>query len=145
MNHGLLTSNSDMWGTPQATFNELHAEFGFTVDVCAVPSNAKCAAYFSPEDNGLVQDWSGEVCWMNPPYGRGIGKWIEKAHAESMRGALVVALLPARTDTRWFHEHIKGVAEIRFIRGRLYFNDADGRAPFPNMVVIWRPSIQATA
>lgn len=138
MNEGLFTSKTDMWGTPQATFDELDAEFGFSVDVCAVPANAKCRRYFTPDVDGLSQDWAGNVCWMNPPYGRQIGKWVEKAHEASQRGATVVGLLPARTDTRWFHEHIKDVAEIRFIRGRLYFNDSDGRAPFPNMVVVWK-------
>ncbi len=140
MNEGLFTSKTDMWGTPQATFDELDAEFGFNLDVCAVPENAKCPRFFTPEVDGLAQEWAGNVCWMNPPYGRQIGKWVEKAHEASRRGATVVALLPARTDTRWFHEHIKDAAEIRFIRGRLYFNDSDGRAPFPNMVVVWKPA-----
>lgn len=140
MNEGLFTSKTDMWGTPQATFDELDAEFGFDLDVCAVPENAKCQRFFSPEVDGLAQEWAGNICWMNPPYGRQIGKWVEKAHEASQRGATVVALLPARTDTRWFHEHIKDAAEIRFIRGRLCFNDSDGRAPFPSMVVVWKPA-----
>ena len=136
MNTGMYSSKSDMWGTPKKTFDELNAEFQFTLDVCAVPENAKCAVYFTPEINGLVQDWIG-TCWMNPPYGRQIGNWVEKAHRESEKGNTVVALLPSRTDTKWFHNHINGIAEIRFLQGRLCFNDAEGRAPFPNMVVIW--------
>ena len=141
MNEGMFTSKTDMWGTPQATFDELNAEFGFTVDVCAIPENAKCKQFFTPDIDGLSQDWRGNICYMNPPYGKQIKKWVEKAHIESQKGAVVVALLPARTDTGWFHDHVKGKAEIRFLRGRLYFNDADGRAPFPSMVVVWRPAV----
>lgn len=141
MNDGMFTSKTDMWGTPQAIFDELNAEFAFTVDVCAIPENAKCERFFTPDIDGLSQDWRGNICYMNPPYGRQIKKWVEKAHIESQKGATVVALLPARTDTGWFHDHIKGKAEIRFLRGRLYFNDAEGRAPFPNMVVVWRPAV----
>jgi phage N-6-adenine-methyltransferase len=138
VNPGMYSSKTELWGTPQKTFDELNAEFQFTLDVCAIPENAKCPHYFTPEVDGLVQDWNGHTCWMNPPYGRRIGKWVEKAHAESRKGVTVVALLPARTDTIWFHDHIHGTAEIRFLRGRLYFNDADGRAPFPSMVVVWK-------
>ena len=111
----MFSSATDMWETPVAFFKALDAEFHFTLDVCAVKENAKCAAYFSPERDGLKQEWSG-VCWCNPPYGREIGRWVRKA-AESK--ATVVMLLPARTDTAWFHNYIYGQAEIRFIRGRL--------------------------
>lgn len=136
MNSGLFTSNTDMWATPQALFDSLNAEFNFTVDVCAVPENAKCAKFFSPQIDGLSQEWNG-VCWCNPPYGREIGKWVRKAFISYLHGAKVVMLLPARTDTKWFHDYIYGKAEIRFIRGRLKFNDGKGSAPFPSMVVIF--------
>ena len=136
INKGLFTSNTDMWATPQWLFDELNAEFNFTVDVCAVPENAKCKLFYSPDEDGLKQEWEGR-CYMNPPYGRRIGDWIKKAYEESQNGKLIVGLLPARTDTKWFHEYIYKKAEIRFIKGRLKFNDAESNAPFPSMIVIW--------
>lgn len=138
INSGLFTSNSDDYGTPQKLFDELNAEFNFDVDVCASASNAKCRRYFSAEENGLVQDWSKyKTCYMNPPYGRQIINWIQKAYESSLQGSTVVCLLPARTDTKWFHEYcLKG--EIRFLRGRLKFNDGKNSAPFPSMIVVFR-------
>ena len=138
INSGLFTSNSDDYGTPQKLFDELNAEFNFDVDVCASASNAKCRRYFSVEENGLVQDWSKfKTCYMNPPYGRQIINWIQKAYESSLKGSTVVCLLPARTDTKWFHEYcLKG--EIRFLRGRLKFNDGKNSAPFPSMIVVFR-------
>ncbi len=127
------------WGTPQDFFDKLNAEFGFDLDVCALAENAKCQRYFSPEQDGLSQRWEGS-CWMNPPYGRQIKHWLHKAHDASRNGATVVCLVPARTDTQWWHEYAsKG--EVRFVRGRLYFSRPDGktgRAPFPSAVVIFR-------
>lgn len=131
---GMMSSNTGEWATPQAFFDGLDAEFHFVVDVCATDRNAKCGTYYSPGIDGLKQTWKGP-CWMNPPYGREIGKWVKKA-AEC--GELVVALLPARTDTRWFHDHIYSKAEIRFVRGRLKFGDGKNSAPFPSMVVVFR-------
>ena len=134
----MFTSNTDMWETPQELFDELDREFHFTLDVCAVPENAKCERYFTPAQNGLKQDWTrgGEgTVYMNPPYGRGIGLWVRKA-AEC--GVTAVCLLPARTDTAWFHDYIYGKAEIRFIRGRLKFGNSKNSAPFPSMIVIFR-------
>lgn len=127
------------WETPPEVFDELDAEFCFDLDVCARPDNTKCAYFLSPEDNGLLMPWNGATCWMNPPYGRAIKDWVAKAHREAGLGATVVALLPARTDTAWFHDHIYGRAEIRFIRGRVTFVGAQNGAPFPSMIVIWRP------
>lgn len=133
-------SSKDMtWETPQAFFDMVNAEFSFTLDVCAQPDTAKCARYFTPEIDGLAQDWTGEVCWCNPPYGGEIGKWMRKALAASAQGATVVCLVPARTDTRWFHDYIYGEAEIRFIKGRLKFGGAEHNAPFPSMLVVYRP------
>ena len=135
----MFSSERDDWETPQALFDELDTEFHFTLDVCANESNSKCTRYFSPETDGLHRDWSNDVCWMNPPYGRAIGKWVEKAYREACRGALVVGLLPARTDTKWFHDFIYHKAQIRFLRGRLKFSGAIYSAPFPSMIVIWEP------
>ena len=130
----MFSSKTDMWETPQAFFDEMDREFHFTLDVCAVPENAKCEQFFSPSIDGLKQEWVG-VCWCNPPYGREIGKWVRKAYESD---CTVVMLLPARTDTRWFHDYIYGKAEIRFIRGRLRFGAAATGAPFPSMVVIFK-------
>ena len=132
---GLFSSKTDMWETPQNFFDELNKEFRFTCDVCAIEENAKCAKFYTPEQDGLKQTWGGGVCWMNPPYGREIGKWVKKA---SESKATVVCLLPARTDTRWFHDYIYGKAEIRFVRGRLKFGGSKNSAPFPSMVVVFR-------
>jgi phage N-6-adenine-methyltransferase len=125
-----------MWGTPIELFRQLDNEFHFNTDVCAVASNAKCSLYYSPKQNGLEQEWRG-VCFMNPPYGRQIGKWVKKA---SESKATVVMLLPARTDTKWFHDYIYKKTEVRFIKGRLKFGDGKNSAPFPSMVVVFRNS-----
>lgn len=134
----MFSSKTDLRETPQDFFEKLDREFGFELDVCALPENAKCSRYFSPIDDGLEQDWTG-VCWCNPPYGREIEKWVKKAYISAIEGATVVMLLPARTDTRWFHDWIYGKTEIRFIRGQLKFGGAEHGAPFPNMVVVFRP------
>ena len=131
-----FSSATDLWATPQAFFDELNKEFGFELDVCALPENAKCEKYYTPEIDGLKQQWRG-ICWMNPPYGREIGAWMEKAYESSLEGATVVCLVPARTDTRWFHDFaMRG--EIRFIKGRLKFGDSKNSAPFPSAVVVCR-------
>lgn len=123
MNKILFQSNKEEWETPQDFFNKLNDEFNFTVDVCALPENAKCKKYYTPEIDGLSQDWSVDTVWCNPPYGRKIGEWIKKA-AEST--STVVMLLPARTDTKWFHEYIYNKSEIRFVKGRLKFGGGGG-------------------
>ena len=133
-----FSSQTDMWETPQDFFDKLNAEFHFTMDACAVEQNAKCKRFISPQEDGLKASWDG-VVWCNPPYGKTIGKWVQKAHASAQGGAVVVMLIPARTDTRWFHDYIyrqKGV-EIRFIKGRLRFGNSTNSAPFPSMVVIF--------
>lgn len=131
---GLFTSNTDNWATPQSFFDEVAKEFKFDVDVCADEYNHKVDKYFTKEQDGLSQDWDGFV-WCNPPYGREIGKWVERVSKHSGGG---VMLLPARTDTRWFHDWIYGKAEIRFIKWRLKFGDSKNSAPFPSMLVIYR-------
>ena len=132
----MFSSKTDLWATPQELFDELDKEFHFELDVCATPENAKCRKFYTKEQDGLAQPWQGRV-WCNPPYGREIGQWVRRAFFAAVAGATVVMLLPARTDTRWFHEYIYGKAEVRFIRGRLKFGDARNSAPFPSMVVIF--------
>ena len=123
-------------GYAQTFFDRLDEEFGFDLDVCALRENAKCSRYFTPAKDGLKQQWAG-VCWMNPPYGRQIATWMKKAYESSQNGATIVCLVPARTDTKWWHDYAtKG--EIRFVRGRLRFGDADYPAPFPSAIVIFR-------
>lgn len=132
-----FSSATDLWATPQSFFDSLNEEFGFELDVCATPDNAKCKKFFTKDDDGLAQSWIG-VCWMNPPYGREIGAWMKKAHESAVvGGATVVCLVPARTDTRWWHDYaIKH--EIRFIKGRLTFGNAQNSAPFPSAVVVMK-------
>lgn len=132
---GMMSSATDLWSTPEWLFDELDLEFEFETDVCASPENAKCRKYFTAEDSGLEKEWVG-ACWMNPPYGREISKWVQKA-ADSK--ATVVCLLPSRTDTSWWHQHVMPKAsEIRFLRGRLKFGVATNSAPFPSVIVIFR-------
>lgn len=127
-------------GNATGFFDRLNDEFHFNADVCATPDNAKCGTYFTKENDGLSQSWGGYTCWCNPPYGREIGKWVQKAYLSSRNGSTVVMLLPARTDTKWFHEYIYNQAEIRFIKGRLKFGNSKNSAPFPSMVVVFRPN-----
>lgn len=134
-----FSSATDDWATPQEFFDELDAEFDFTLDVCASDSNAKCGRYFTRDDDGLSQTWDAERCWMNPPYGREIKEWMRKAYGSSLEGALVVCLVPARTDTAWWHDYAAKATEIRFVRGRLRFGSAKHSAPFPSAVVVFRP------
>lgn len=138
LNAAMFSSETAEWATPQAFYDELNREFGFTLDPCATPQNAKCAKFYTKEQDGLAQSWQGERVFCNPPYGRDLRKWVEKAHREAMGGALIVMLIPARTDTAYFHDYIYGKHEIRFIRGRLHFNESKAGAPFPSMVVIFR-------
>lgn len=134
----MFSSKTELWSTPKDFFRIWDNIFHFTLDACALPENAKCERYFTPEQDGLKQEWMG-VVWCNPPYGREIGRWVKKAYQSAMSGkATVVMLLPARTDTTWFHECIYNKAEIRFIRGRLKFSGCKNSAPFPSMVVIYR-------
>ena len=135
----MFSSKTENWATPPELFAELHKEFNFNLDVCASNWNNKLPNYFTKEQNALVQEWAGSV-FMNPPYGREIGKWIRKAYEESLKGSMVVCLIPARTDTAYWHDYVmKG--EIRFIRGRIKFIDKNGNshqsAPFPSAIVIF--------
>lgn len=137
-------SKAYCWSTPQDFFDKLNTEFHFTLDPCALPENAKCSNYFTPEQDGLEQSWKGHTVFMNPPYGHEISKWIKKAFEESLGGCTVVCLLPARTDTSWWWDYCM-LGEIRFIRGRLKFKgkNEDGKdvnypATFPSAVVVFK-------
>ena len=134
----MFSSKTDEWATPTDFYNELNKEFKFDLDPCANEHNHKCEKYFTIEDSGLLQSWAGYNVFCNPPYGREIGKWVEKAYKTNKKyGNVIVMLVPARTDTKWFHEYIYHKAEVRFIRGRLKFSGAKFNAPFPCMVVIY--------
>ncbi len=139
MNNELMfSSKTDLWSTPNDFFDKLNDEFHFTLDPCSTHENAKCYKHFTEEENGLLQDWGNEVVFCNPPYGRQIKYWVKKAYEESQKdNTNVVMLIPARTDTIYFHEYIYHKAEIRFIKGRLKFGNAKNSAPFPSMVVIF--------
>lgn len=136
---GMFSSATDEWATPQGFFDELNEEFRFTLDPAASEENHKCEMFFTKEQNGLNRSWGGYTVFCNPPYGREIEKWVQKAWEEHEKnGNMIVMLLPARTDTKWFHKYIYGKAEIRFVRGRLKFGGAAWNAPFPSMIVIYR-------
>ena len=135
----IFSSKTDMWATPQEFYDKLNDEFNFTLDPCATEDNAKCDNFFTVDDDGLKQDWSGNIVFCNPPYGRAIKEWVKKSYEESLKNnTTVVMLIPSRTDTIYFHDFIYGKAEIRFIKGRLKFGDAKNSAPFPSIVVIYR-------
>ena len=139
INEALYSSRTDEWETPQEFFDKLDEEFHFGIDVCANDRNAKCEWYFDKSANGLTKDWTGHgTVWCNPPYGKEIGKWVRKASETAEEGETVVMLIPARTDTRWFHGYVyqQPNVEVRFIKGRLHFSNK-GRNPFPTMVVIF--------
>jgi phage N-6-adenine-methyltransferase len=126
------------WETPQALFDQYHAEFGFTLDVCALPENAKVAQHYTPQQDGLQQPWAG-VCWCNPPYGTVIGRWVQKACDASHAGALVVCLLPSRTGSGWWQRYVLPYAEIRYLDRRIKFVGAPSSAPFDSTLAIFRP------
>jgi phage N-6-adenine-methyltransferase len=130
------SSETDEWATPQDLFDELDAEFKFELDVCALDSSAKCPTYFTPETDGLNQDWKNFRCWMNPPYGDVIGEWMAKAADAASKGATVVCLVPARVDTGWWWDYCL-YGEIRFLRGRLKFGGSKTSAPFPSALVVF--------
>lgn len=143
----LFSSSSDLWETPKPFFDALDYEFHFGIDVCALPANTKCRRYFTPEVDGLKQSWNGYgAVWCNPPYGRQIGKWLQKAQETADNGDTVVFLAHARTDTKWFHDYVyqKPGVEIRFVKGRLKFGGSPNNAPFPSMIIIFRGSRKET-
>jgi len=146
--NGKFDSARQDWETPPDIFEPLHAEFHFTLDAAASANNAKAAKFFDEHDDGLLQDWGREIVWLNPPYGEGAAKlsdWVEKSYRASLAGATVVLLIPARTNTNWFHDLCLDKGEVRFIRGRPRFIGCDHGLPWPLCVVIFRPRISSFA
>lgn len=134
----MFSSANEVWETPQDFYDKLDAEFHFNLDPCANDDNHKCERYFTKEQDGLKQNWGGYSVFCNPPYGRALKSWVKKCYDEGMKpNTCVVMLIPARTDTSFFHDYIYNHAEIRFIRGRLKFGGCKNAAPFPSMVVIF--------
>ena len=135
----MFSSKKHDWQTPQEFFDKLNEEFRFTLDPCANDHNHKCEKYYTAEQDGLKQDWSDEVVFCNPPYGRELPKWVKKCYDETENGncKCTVMLIPARTDTRWFHEYIYKKTEVRFCKGRIKFGGSQYGAPFPSMVVVF--------
>ena len=141
MNNVLYSSQKDNWETPQDLFDKLNNKFHFTLDPCADIKNHKCDKYYTETDNGLTQDWKGEIVFCNPPYGRKIYKWVEKCYNESKKdNTTVVLLIPSRTDTKYFHDFLykKNNVELIFIKGRLKFGNSKHPAPFPSLIAILR-------
>ena len=135
----MFSSVKDDWETPQDLFDELDDEFHFTLDAASSNLNAKCEKHYTVEDDGLSQSWAGNNVFLNPPYGRNMKDWMRKAYEESQaENTIVVVLVPARTDTAWFHDYVYGKAELRFLRGRLKFGGCENSAPFPSLVVVYR-------
>ena len=138
----MFGSESSEWETPDDLFKQLDREFHFTLDAAASDSNYRCEQYITKAGNGLEHSWDTDgAVWVNPPYGKGVEKWIQRAYDQCIANALtVVMLLPARTDTKWFHKYagLKHV-EIRFLKGRLKFKGAPAPAPFPSLLLIFRP------
>ena len=132
----MFSKKSDEWATPQNLFDKLNEEFGFTLDPCATKENTKCEKYFTQQEDGLYQSWCNEVVFCNPPYSQ-IKEWVKKCYDEAGSAIKIVLLIPARTDTRYFHDYIYHKSEIRFIKGRLKFGDSKNSAPFPSMIVIF--------
>lgn len=138
----MFSSEREDWATPSELVKALAADFGpFDLDPCATAASAKAPTFYTLEDDGLAQCWAPRRVFLNPPYGRVIGKWIHKARTEGERGAVVVALIHARTDTRWWHADVEGHARlIRFLPRRVRFIGPEGQrvgAPFPSVVVVW--------
>ena len=125
------------WATPQDFYDKLDQEFGFELDVCSTIENAKCSKFYTKAEDGLKQEWAG-VCWCNPPYGREIKHWMKKAYESSLKGATVVCLIPARTDTQWWHDYVIHAKEIRYVKGRLKFGGATNSAPFASIVAVFQ-------
>jgi site-specific DNA-methyltransferase (adenine-specific) len=134
---GMKSSASNEWSTPRWLFDELDSEFHFTLDAASTHENALCERHYTAEDDALGKSWDGEIVWLNPPYGRAIGEFMRKA-SEISGGGCCVCLVPARTETKWFKDHVVGKAsEIRFLHGRLKFGDGKNSAPFPSCIVVF--------
>jgi site-specific DNA-methyltransferase (adenine-specific) len=150
MNRVHFSSENREWETPNEVFKPLQKKYNIVLDTCATLENKKTVIYLDKKINGLKADWFtiagnlGGSCWMNPPYGRGIELWVKKAHDEALKGMTTVALLPARTDTNWFHTYIyTGNYKVTFLKGRIRFVDAESSAPFPSMIVVFEPKTKS--
>jgi site-specific DNA-methyltransferase (adenine-specific) len=136
----MFSSKSDLWATPQALFDKLNQFYNFTLDPCASADNAKCAKFYTEQDDGLSKDWSGETVFVNPPYSNVAG-WVEKCYREYMdNGVTSVLLIPSRTDTKYFHKHCMKADLIQFVKGRVKFENGSSKpnsAPFPSMIVVF--------
>lgn len=133
----MFSSNSDEWATPEDFFNMINQEFHFNLDPCATSENHKCEKFFTMEQNGLNMDWGGYRVFCNPPYSN-VAEWVAKCYEEGCKeNTLVCMLIPARTDTRYFHDYILNRSEVRFIKGRLKFGQSKNPAPFPSMLVVF--------
>jgi len=141
----MFSSKTPEWETPQSFFEKLDERWSFTLDPCSTEKTAKCKTFFTEKDNGLEMDWKGHRAFVNPPYGRSIRLWVEKAYREALKqDTVVVCLLPARTDTRWFHDYCMKAQVIKFVKGRLKFGEATTGAPFPSMIVVFNGRESAT-
>jgi site-specific DNA-methyltransferase (adenine-specific) len=141
-----FSSKTNEWYTPKEVFEPLHKEFNFTLDPCCTKYSAKCKKFYTEDDDGLSKDWSEDTVFVNPPYGRQIKDWVKKSYTESKKGATVVMLIPARTDTSYWHDYIFNKAsDIRFIRGRIKFERQDGTlgdsCPFPVAIIVFKPIV----
>lgn len=135
----MVSSKSNEWATPQKLFDELNAEFHFTLDPCSTNENAKVKKHFTLQDDGLSKDWSNEIVFMNPPYGGHTRDWLQKAYDSSQNGATVVCLIVSSTDRTYWHDLIFPFAsQIRFLRGRLHFGESKTSAPFASAIVIFK-------
>ena len=137
LNQGMMTSKSDEWTTPRRLFAALDRRFQFTLDPAATAENALLPAFFTKESDGLAQTWKDHRVFVNPPYSQ-VSLWMAKCVVESADGCpLICALVPARTDTRWWNDFVKGADLIHFVKGRLKFGDGSGTAPFPSALAFW--------
>jgi len=144
----MFSSETNEWGTPKGFFDKLNSKYNFTLDPCATKGNAKCKKYYTQQDDGLSKSWEGETVFVNPPYGRELKHWVEKAYNESRNpNTTVVLLCPARTDTKYFHNYMMQASELHFIKGRLKFenkNKPSNSAPFPSVVAVFRADTTPT-
>lgn len=143
MTKGLTSTGNIVAETPKYLFDKISSIFNFSLDVCALPENAKCENYYTPKDDGLSKPWMGGV-WCNPPYGREISSWVKKAYEESQKeyNSFVLMLLPARTDTKWWWDWVQGKATLFFIKGRVKFGDHNVGAPFPSVLALYMKDFQ---
>ena len=143
MTKGLTSTGNIVAETPKYLFDKISSIFNFSLDVCALPENAKCESYYTPKDDGLSKPWRGGV-WCNPPYGREISSWVKKAYEESQKeyNSFVLMLLPARTDTKWWWDWVQGKATLFFIKGRVKFGDHNVGAPFPSVLALYMKEVK---